>query len=163
MVEVKQEDSTQYPSVGLAYEYVKSSYDVMLSRFEAANARIQNLFTWAFGLTAAIPAITEIVAGKEKDIQSLWILPMAIAFLALVVVGIIGYRSGAVKVLHPKTLYENYIKYPELEYKKWIIYWAGEHCETNQKYIDLKSRYIDIMTILLGLEVVCALLWIIMS
>ncbi|MDO8567691.1 MAG: hypothetical protein Q7R57_03135 [Dehalococcoidales bacterium] len=40
-------DTSKYPAVELAYEFVKPSYDVMVSRFEAANFRIQNLLTWA--------------------------------------------------------------------------------------------------------------------
>jgi hypothetical protein len=152
----------QYPSVGLSYEFVKSSYDVMEKRFESANSRIQNLLTWAVGITAAIPLFATAVFS-DSNIKSIWILPMLVFFLALVIVGIFAYRTGGIRLIHPKIIYEDYIQYPEWEFKKQLVYWAGEHFDTNQKCIDLKSRYIDIMTILLGLEMVFALVWVFMT
>jgi hypothetical protein len=156
------ESASAYPSIGLAYETIKSSYEVMERRFEAANARIQNLLTWAIGLTSAIPIFAKAIIG-DGEFNSLWLLPVLLAFSALVIVGIIAYRTGGIKLIHPKNLFEEYIQYSELEYKKWIVYWAGKHFDTNQEFINTKSRYIDIMTVLLGLEVAFLILWIIVS
>ncbi len=159
---MEEKTSHQYPSVGLAYETVKPSYDVMLSRFEAANARIQNLMTWAIGVTGIIPILAKSLLG-DIDFNSLWLLPILLAFVALIIVGISAYRTGRIKLLHPQHLYVDYIQFPEWEYQKWLVYWAGEHFDTNQKYINIKSRYIDIMTVLLGLEVSFLALWVILG
>jgi len=154
-----EDNGFQYPSVNLSYEFVKSSYDVMEKRFESANSRIQNLLTWAVGITTAIPLFATAVKSSS-NIKSIWILPVLLFFLALVIVGIFAYRTGGVILIHPKIIYEDYIQYPEWEFKKQLVYWAGQNFDTNQKCIDLKSRYIDIMTFLLGLEMVFALVWV---
>ncbi len=158
---MKNEES-KYPSVGLAYEAAKTSYDVMVNRFEAANARIQNIMTWAIGLTSAIPLLAKAVFG-DTTLSLFWLLPILVTFLILIIVGIIAYRSGGVKQIHPTKLYEEYIQYPEWEYKKWLVYWAGKHFDTNQDLINAKSRYIDAMVILLGLEAILMVLWIVAS
>jgi len=154
-----EESASQYPSVNLSYEFVKASYDVMEKRFESANSRIQNLLTWAVGITTAIPLFAAAVKS-DADIKSIWILPMLLFFLALVIVGIFAYRTGGIILVHPKIIYEDYIQCPEVEFKKQLVYWAGQHFDTNQKCINLKSRYIDTITILLGLEMVFALIWV---
>ncbi len=151
-------DGSKYPSVGLAYETVKSSYDVMVSRFEAANARISSLIAWAIGAIGIIPIFAKSLLGGI-GVTSLWLLVTLSAFVALIIVGIIAYRTGGIKLLHPKKLYEDYVQLPEWEYKKWLVYWAGEHFNTNQKFINIKSFYIDFMTILLGLEIISLVLW----
>ncbi len=145
-------------SVDLAYEFVKSSYDVMASRFEAANARISNLMAWAIGAIGIIPIFAKSLLGSV-GVTSLWLLAALATFVVLTAVGIIAYRTGGIKLLHPKSLYNDYIQLPEREFKRWLVYWSGEHFNTNLNHINAKSRCIDGMTILLGLEVIFLVLW----
>jgi hypothetical protein len=146
-------NESQYPSVGLAYESIKSSYDVMISRFEAANARIQNFLTWVIGITAIIPIFTKIIIGTE-NFKSIWFILSLLSFLAVIIVGIVGQRAGTLKLIDPKIIYEKHLYFSQWEFKKNQIYWAGEHFSFNNNSIELKSRYLDILTMLFGLEIV---------
>lgn len=157
-MENKTDIENQYPSVDLAYENIQSSYKVMLERFEAANVRIGNLIAWGAGLASILPIFAKFIFG-DKGFNTLWLLPLVLSFSSLVIIGIIAYRTGGIKLIHPKNIYEDYMQYPQREYKKWMVYWAGEHFKTNQEFINTKSCYIDIMTVLLGLEVISLILW----
>lgn len=154
--------SSQYPSLELAYEFVKSSYDLMVIRFDSANSRIQNLLTWAIGITVAIPLFNKVV-NDTGTFKSVWFILALLAFLAVVIIGVVGQRMGSVKLIDPKILYEKHLHYPEWEFKKNLIYWAGENFNSNNKAIEVKSRYLDIITILFGLEIVFSFIWIIMT
>jgi hypothetical protein len=162
MVTNEANNTTQFPSTNLSFEFVKPSYDVMEKRFEATNSRIQNLLTWSIGITTAIPIFAKAVLG-ETNMNSVWILPVLLFFIALVFVGILAYKTGGVKLIHPTIIYEDYIQQSEQEFKKLLVYWAGQHFEANRKTIDQKNRYIDIMTIFLGLEMAFAVLWVFLT
>jgi len=151
----------EYPSVELAYDFVKSSYDVMTSRFDSANTRMQTLLTWAIGVTAAIPFFNKIV-GNANTLLSIWFISALLAFVAVVIVGVIGQRMKGVSLIDPKILYEKYLHYSQWEFKKNLIFWAGDSFNTNRKAIEAKSRCIDIMTILFGLEIALAFIAIIL-
>ena len=161
-MENKSELSSQYPSVDLAYEYVKSSYEIMASRFESANARIQNLLTWAIGITAIIPLFNKLI-GETNGLKSVWFALVLGAFVAVVIVGIIAQRTGGIALADPKILYEKHLHYNQWEFKKNQLFWAGKQFHLNKQAIETKCRYIDIMTILLGLEIAFAFVKVIVS
>lgn len=48
----------KYPSVELAYPFVKDSYDVLLKRIDALDGKIQTVISLALTVTLAIPVIT---------------------------------------------------------------------------------------------------------
>lgn len=161
-MESKTDVSSEYPSVDLAYEFVKSSYDVMISRFESANARIQSLLTWAIGITAIIPLFNKVV-GETDSLKSVWFALVLGAFVAVVIVGIIAQRMGGVALADPKMMYEKQLHYSHWEFKKNQIFWAGRQFHLNKTVIEKKNYYIDIMTILFGLEIVLAFVGVIMA
>lgn len=149
----------RYPSVDLAYDFVKSSYDWMLTRFEAANSKIQGLLTFSATITAAFPILAKAIFG-DVDFSSLWFYGAIIAFVLLVVTGIVSRRMGSIKLVHPKILYDKYLHYPHWRFQQMIIYWAGQHFNANNKIIVKKAWCTDIMTIFLLGEILCIALWI---
>lgn len=155
-------DAIKYPSVELAYEFVKSSYEVMVSRFESANSRIQSILTWAIGITAVIPLFSKVV-NDTATLKSVWFVLVLVFFSAVVIVGIIAQRTGGVALVDPKVMYEKHLHYNQWEFKKNQIFWAGKQFHLNKKAIEVKSCYIDIMTILLGLEIAFAFVGVIMA
>ena len=52
----------EYPSVGLAYGFVQPSYQLLVSRFEAADTRLTALLTVVIGVTTAVPVFAKAVA-----------------------------------------------------------------------------------------------------
>src|SRR5271157_1631924 len=123
-------NESQYPSIDLAYAFIQPSYDVMSTRFDSANARIQNILTWAIGISAAIPVFTQIMKSTI-DIQSAWFFLAISAFVAIVVLGVIAQRMGGVKLTDPKALYDQYISEVPWEFKKDMLFWSGQHFHEN--------------------------------
>jgi len=155
-------DESECPSLDLAYAFIQPSYDVMSTRFDSANARIQNILTWAIGITAAMPLFAQIVKSTV-NIQSIWFFLALGSFAATVILGIIAQRTGGVKLIDPKALDEHYVSLSKQEFRKNMLYWSGQHFDTNAKTIQTKSLFIDIMTILLGLEIVFAVIWVLIA
>lgn len=153
---------SQYPSVDLAYEFVKPSYDWMVSRIETINNKIQGLSTFAVTITTALPIITKAIFNNIA-FSSLWFYMAMVAFAFLVVTGIVGLRIGSIVLLNPKILYDKYLHYSHWEFKQMVIYWAGEHFNENKKLIDKKAYFRDTMTIFLLVEILCICLWIAMG
>jgi len=149
----------RYPSVEHAYDFVKPSYDWMVTRLEAINSKIQGLLTFAATITAAIPVIAKAIFN-DANFHSVWFYLVIASFAFLVIVGVIGLRVGKIILLSPKILYDKCLHYPQWEFKRIVIYWAGEHLDENKKLVDKKASFRDVMTIALLVEILCICLWI---
>ncbi len=152
---------SQYPSVDLAYEFVKPSYDWMLTRFEAANSKIQGLLTFSATITASLPIIAKAIINNV-DFSSLWFIGAIATFVFLVLTGIVGMKVGSIILVHPKILHDKYLDYSHWKFRQQVIYWAGEHFNINKGIIDKKMQLRDIMIIFLLAEILCIVLWIAM-
>ena len=162
MRKIQNKEIPDYPSLELAFEFVKPSYDWIMNWFEITNNKIQSLLTLAVTLTAALPLFA-IAIFQEINFKSNWFYISLGCFLALMIAGVIGRRIGAVKLLHPRLLYNQTLQYSKFEFKRNLLYWAGEHFNINKKYIFIKNLILDIMTGLLLLEIVFIVVWIIMQ
>lgn len=154
-------DPSQYPSVDLAYEFVKPSYDWMVTRFDAINSKIQGLLTFSATITVAIPIIVKSISN-DISYNSPWFIGAMFSFFALIIAGIIGMRIGAIALLHPKTLYDKYLHCSHWAFQQRVIYWAGEHFSKNKAIINKKAAIRDIITFILLIEIVCFVLWIVL-
>jgi hypothetical protein len=152
-------DISKYPSVDLAYDFVKPSYDWMVTRFEAINGKIQGLLTFSVTITAAIPVIVKSIFNNISFTP--WFMGALVAFIVLVAIGIIGMRIGAIALLHPKTLYNKYLHCSHWEFQQRALYWAGEHFSKNKATIDTKALFRDIMGVILLIEILCFVLWVV--
>ena len=153
------DEESKYPSVDLAYEFVKPSYDWMLNRIEAVNNKIQGLLTLATAITFAMPIFTKAIFDAV-DFKSVWFYGAIVAYILLVSIGIFGIRMGKVKLVHPQKLYEQWLTDSTWEFRKDTIYFAGLDFEDNKKIIDKKSLLRDIMNIVLLGEILTFILWI---
>lgn len=152
-------EEAQFPSVELAYEFVKPSYDWMLIRFEAVNNKIQNLLTFAVSITAALPLFTKAIFD-EVNFCSGWFYSIIVFFAFLVIIGVIGMRIGVITLVHPEKLFNECLNLSNWEFRKTMIFWAGEHFNANNKIIDKKCLLRDIMIIFLLVEILFAIVWI---
>ena len=148
-----------YPSVGLAYEFVKSSYGWMLNRIEAINSKIQGLLTLATAITAAMPILAKAMFDNV-DFQSVWFYGTIATYILLVVIGTFGLSMGRVRLVHPKRLYEKCLSDSTWEFMKNTIYFGGQDFEDNKKIIEVKSCLRNIMNILLLGELLMVIFWI---
>ncbi|MFC2035106.1 hypothetical protein ACFLUJ_03170 [Chloroflexota bacterium] len=151
---------SQYPSVDLAYEFVKPSYDWMLNRIEAMNSKIQGLLTLATAVTAAMPILIKAMFDNV-DFQSVWFIIAIATYFLLVIIGIYGLRMGGVKLVNPKKLYERRLSESIWEFKKNTVYFSGQDFEQNKRTIDVKHHLRDIMNVLLLAELIVVVVWIV--
>lgn len=150
----------QYPSVDLAFEFVKPSYDWMLNRIEAMNSKIQGLLMLATAVTAAVPVLAKAMFNN-LDFKSAWLLGAIAIYLLLTIIGIYGLRKGGVKLIHPMKLFDEWLSDTQWEFRKDAVYFAGQHLEQNKKIVDVKSLLRDIMNVLLLGELIMVFVWIV--
>jgi len=160
--ETEKDEGSEYPSTGLAYEFVKPSYDWMLNRFEAMNSKIQMLLTFATTVTVAVPIFAKAIFDGI-DLNSGWFYGAIICYVLLAISGIIGMRLGKLSLVHPMKLYDEWLKDSPWEFQKDSIYFAGKDFEDNKKVIENKNLFRDIMTAFLLLEIVFTVVWMIIA
>ncbi|GAG41440.1 unnamed protein product, partial [marine sediment metagenome] len=69
-------------------------------------------------------------------------------------------RIGVITLVHPEILFNECLNLSNWEFRKTMIFWAGEHFNANNKIIDKKCLLRDIMIIFLLVEILFAIVWI---
>jgi hypothetical protein len=154
------DEEPKYPSVGLAYEFVKPSYDWMLNRLQAIDSKIQGLLTFATAITAAIPVFAKAI---HVNFSSAWFYAAIITYVLFAVLGIVGLRFGKVRLINPEILYNRWVNKTIWQFQKDGIYFAGKDFKDNKNLIERKSLFRDFMAILFVGEVLCVIVWVIMA
>lgn len=156
------QDEALYPSVDLAYELTKSNYDSMQTRFDAANARLQNLMGWALVLTPAIPVLAK-TFNDSINFHSNYFYSIFVIFVIIAALGIGGHRLGGVKLIRPKIVYDNLLHLSHWQFQQTVLYWSVTSFDDNKKTIDNKSFCVDAISVLLFAEIALALAWMFFS
>lgn len=154
------ESETTWPGVNIAYDLVERSYKVMLERLEAVEGRIQGLQTLVVTFTLAVPIFSAGIA-RVTDFSSSRFIAALVAFIVAVICGVVGRAWGSVTLVNPKVIYEKWLHYPEWEFKKTALYWAGEHYEANALLVNRKGYFLTAMSALFVVEVLLLLSWLI--
>jgi hypothetical protein len=149
----------KWPSVHLAYEFVKPSYDWLQKRLDAVNARIEFLLTFSSSVTIAAPIFVKALYA-DVNFWSSWFIATLCIFVVIALVGLIGRMSGGLKLVSPQKLYDQWLNWSEWEFKKNAIYWAGKHFEYNASLVRRKANFAIGMSVLLVLEVVFIVTWV---
>lgn len=148
----------QWPSVELAYEFVRPSYDWIQRRLDVVETRLQTLQTLLISLTLAVPAFGQVVM-RRHDFTSPWFVVAIVFFLLSMATGIVGRTWGVITLADPSKLYK-LVGYSEWEFKKIVLFWAGDHFEMNRSLANWKGKVTDLMLGLIAAEVVCLAVWI---
>lgn len=159
-MEAKEVDQSLYPSVDLAFDFVKPSYDWMLSRVETINGKIQNLITLAASLTIAVPVFVKAVFASPGFNSPFFIAALCI-FLGVTVFGVIGTRMGTVLLPHPGIFYKEYLSFDHWTFQQTALYWAGEAFSKNKRLVERKGMIRDMMSLALMTEIICLVLWVV--
>jgi len=152
------EGRDKWPAVDRAYDFVLPSYQLLATRFEAADTRISALLTLTSTLTIAVPIFAKNVQPGISFASPYFLLGMMF-FLLSSVLGIIGRVSGGVMLPDPMVFYNENLQESEWEFKKNQIYWAGENFFTNAQAIRQKGNVATAMTIGLLVEVLAFAAW----
>lgn len=149
----------KFPSVNLAYEFVKPSYDWLQNRFDAVNSRIEFLLTFTSSITLATPIFVGTLF-PTVDFVSLWFMLAMGVFILTSIAGIWGRMYGGMKLVNVKKLYDEWLEDSEWEFKRDSIYFAGKHFDYNHKQVNTKANFGLTMTILFVIEIIFLLVWI---
>jgi hypothetical protein len=163
MVKSEEERSEdKWPSVDLAYDIALLSYDWLQQRLDAVTKKTQFLLTIASSITLATPVFAKALL-PNISFSSLW-FETAIGFFVLtVVVGLIGWMWGGLELISPQKLYEGSLSKSVWEFKKDVVYWAGEHFENNASLVNRRANLAIAVSVFLVLEIVLLVAWIVTS
>ena len=148
-----------YPGVDEACDWAKLSYSWALQRLDAVDSRIQNLQAYSASVVLAGFAVSGAVS-KDADFKSVWFLIALAGFAVMVVAGAVGRAWGTVTLVSPGVLFKDWLSKPGWDFKKDIVYFAGEHFEANCGLINRKGWTADALTIVLVLQTVALSVWI---
>jgi hypothetical protein len=146
----------RYPAVELAYPFVKDSYDVLLKRIDTLDGKIQAVISLGVTLTLAIPVFT---AGKGLSYRSPFFIAAICFFFIAMTMGLIARLYGSVKLITPQKLFQHFLHLSEWEFKKDLIYHAGEDYARNIKLLKLRANLLNLMTVFLAAEAVALAAW----
>jgi hypothetical protein len=86
----------------------------------------------ALGVTLSLP-VPALLASKGVTFRSGWFIAAACVFACAVITGTLARLVGNITVLHPADLYKKWLRYSEWEFKKNLLFFAGEHFEKNRR------------------------------
>lgn len=154
------EISREYPGTDLAYDIAVESYSLAERRRDAVHQRIDVLLSFVTTVTVAAPVIVASVF-EEPNFNSPLLIAAGVVYL-LLVVGALGARLvGSLRQISPKLLYERWLHLEEPEFKRRMIYWAGEHADAARKVTNLKALVATILAVLFVVEGALFLAWIV--
>ena len=151
---------TKWPSVDLAYAFVLPSYQMMSSRFEAADGRLSALLTFAASVNLGAPVFAKAVGGTDVSFKAPWFIGAVSLFAVVVVVGLWGRVKGRITLPNPMVHYTKNLKDSRWEFQKNAIYFAGKHFEQNERAVAFKGNTAIALTSILIVEMAMLIAWI---
>jgi hypothetical protein len=152
-----QRPDEQWPSVGLAYAFVQPSYEWMQRRLDVMEARLQAAQTLLVSITLAVPVFGQMVLQKPV-FTSGWFIAAITCFFAAVGATLCGRIGGVIKLPDPTKLHD-LVGYSEWEFRKTLVYRAGEDMASNRALVDWKWKTMIAAVCLAAIEVFCFALW----
>jgi hypothetical protein len=147
---------TGWPSIEFAYPLAVNSFEVMAKRFDSYDAKFQSVLT--VGATATLGVVT-LASARGVSLNSKWLLAVAALFFVSAALGVIGRMVGKLQVVDPQNLFDDYLAFSEFEFKKNLIHGAGVCFKSNARVLDLKQKYVLVVTALFLAQVACLALW----
>ena len=149
-------NNEEFPSVDLAYDLAVQSYDSLRQRWDSINSLFHSLLSVAIPLTLVVPVLAKALSLTLSH----WVIAVLGTFVLTVGFCLYGRLTGSLIMINPQKLYDNYLGLSQWEFKKNVIYWAGENGCRNVANIEKKWRMSVCATGSLCVEVVSVLLWI---
>ena len=153
-------DEDRWPSVNRAYDFVIPSYQLLATRFEAADTRLTALLTLSSTVTIAAPIFAKNVRPDIRFASIFFVIGMAV-FLIGAFIGIFGRVTGSLALPDPMVMYRESLHCSEWEFKKNQIYFAGEHFDHNVQSIRKKGNVAICVSVATVVEVLAFVTWIV--
>lgn len=158
------DQSSKYPSLELAYDYIIPLNDWVMRRLESAERRIDNLITFVITFTSAFGAGAIAISGFLENSQNTLQIIVALAVLASFVLNLgIGMRvrqMGSVPLFDLKDLYTNQITEQPEQFRKVALYSAGNNIAEIQSLVEKKICFANVMLLVFFIEIAFAASWV---
>jgi hypothetical protein len=105
-----------------------------------------------------VPAFA-VSVKRDISLLSPWFVTAALLYVAIVAIGIVARDWGDLVLLDPGKLYRESLHLTEWEFKKDVVYFAGQHFAHNQALANRKATLSRIMSVMFAAEVVTLLIW----
>ncbi len=158
--ETPQAGPADYPGVPLAYEIAIASYTLAERRRDAVHQRIDTLLSFATTVTVAALVIAVSVL-EQPDFNSPLLWAAGVVYAVLVLSALTARLAGSLRQISPKLLYEQWLHLEEHEFKRQMIYWAGEYADEARKVTNWKAAAATGMAALFVAESALFLAWLI--
>lgn len=152
-METLKSDQTKFTGVELAYPIALATYETAQKRLDVIDTRIQTLL--GIGVTISLPIPVLVRAG----FQSKWFYAAVVCFVTALIVGSVARLRGHIMLPHPTELYDKWLHYSDWEFKKNLIYFAGQHYEANRLLAEQRGRLAAITAVLFLVELVLLAVW----
>ena len=147
-------------AVRLAYDIAVESYALAERRRDAVHQRIDTLLS--FVTTVTVAALVVVVSVFENpDLRSPLLWAAGAVYLLLVLCALIAKSVGALRQISPKLLYEQWLHLDEHEFRRRMIYAAGEYADEARKVTIRKSTVATGMAALFVAEGALFLAWLV--
>jgi hypothetical protein len=153
-------NEAKWPGIEQAYAFVLPSYHWMLTRYEAADSRLQALLTVVATVNLAAPTVLAAVC-KDGLRQSPLLLVGALTVGVLaVVVGVVARTTGAgVMLASPEVLWRKWTRLDEWTFKARMLDYSARHFEDNRRAVERKGRLATLMVVLFLFELALLAAW----
>lgn len=151
-----------WPSIPLAYEFVRPSYDLMLKRFEVMEGRARGLLAIVATVIFGVPAFAKAILVNADFSAPTFYGAVAAAIMAATI-GLWAQSSGKIAVYSPREIYDHVLHLGEWQFKWTAIYSAAEAFDVNERRVASKGRAMTTMTALLVLQIVLLIAWVILQ
>ncbi len=145
------------PAVDLVYPLAMGAYDAAVRRYDAMDAKLNTLATFAVSVSLAVPVLAR---AANVSFHSSWFAAAAGAFVAGISLVTFARLNGQLMVFDPKTNYDSYLDLSEWEYKRYQIYWSGENFQHNKGLVNRNGTLAAVGAALFALEVLLIMAWV---
>ena len=147
----------KFPGVELAYDIAIDSFESMIRRVDAMNARLQTMLAFAATTTAVVPTAAK---ATGVSFRSWWLYFALAAFVAQLGIGMVGLSVGRLALIDPAIIYKKWLHKSTWQFKKDLVYFAGKAFAQNYHLIRRRWRLTIAMTACFFLEVALLIGWI---
>jgi hypothetical protein len=154
--ELAAQPEEDYPGVEQAYPFAVASYELAQKRLDIIDSRLQTIV--ALGVTLSLP-VPALLATRGANFRSWWFIGAACVFVCAIAVGTFARIVGHITVLHPSDFYAKWLRFPEWEFKKNLIFFAGQHFEKNRTLARNRGLCTTLTFLLFILEGVLLAVW----
>lgn len=145
-----------FPSVELAYPIAIASYELAQKRLDIIDSRLQTVIASGTTVSLAIPVLA---SAKGLSFSSLWFIAAVCVFFSAVILGTLARITGNIIVLNPARIYKDWLGFSEWEFKKNLIFFAGQHFESNRNLAKKRGWLTTITVALFIIEGLLLSVW----